>query len=131
MWLPLLAIFTWLAMTGYNEYQKVEAYRLWAQDFDRCKYDIYSVLGLKGRDITWGKPAKNHPIDLQTFSLDRVSDVILCVDGQRVDGENLPSKGKSIVLQFNFRDSNDIISIPFTEIALAAEWAKFLQKIDK
>lgn len=127
MWLPLLAIFIWLAITGYNEYQKVEAYRLWAKDFDRCKYDIYSVLGLKGSDITWGSPAKDRPIDLQTFSLDRVSHVILAVDGHRIDLANLPTKGKSIELQFNFNDGANSINIPFTEIPLAAEWAKFLQ----
>jgi hypothetical protein len=126
MWLPLLAMFIWLARAGYNEYQKVEAYRLWAQDFDRCKYDIYAVLGLKDRDITWGKPAKNTPIELQTFSLDRVSDVILYVDDRRVNLDSLPAKGKSITLQFDFNDRANSIQIPFTEIPLAAEWAKFL-----
>jgi hypothetical protein len=126
MWLPLLAIFIWLAKTGYDEYQKVEAYRLWARDFDRCKYDIYSVLGLKGREITWGKPAKECPIELQTFSLDRVSDITLLVDGKKVDLDRLPAKGKAIVLQFNPKDSSEIISIPFTEIPLAAEWARAL-----
>jgi hypothetical protein len=126
MWLPLLAIFIWLARTGYNEYQKVEAYRRWAQDFDRCKYDIYAVLGLKGREITWGRPGKSTPIELDTFSLDLVNDVMLCVDGSKVDLDNLPAKGKAIALQFNLKDGDRRINIPFTEIPLAAEWARFL-----
>jgi hypothetical protein len=128
MWLPLLAIFIWLAITGYNEYQKVESYRLWAKEFDRCKYDIYAVLGLKGKDITWGKPAKNSPIDLQTFSLDRVSDVRMIVDERTVDLDRLPDRGKSIAIQFNFKDDANSISIPFTEISLAGEWTQLLQE---
>ncbi len=48
IWLPLLAIFIGLAWAGWNEYQKLEAYRAWAEQFDRAKYDIYAVLGQKG-----------------------------------------------------------------------------------
>ena len=58
LWLPLLAVFIWLARTGWNEYQKVEKYRVWAEDFDNAKYDIYSVLGKKGQELTWGKPTR-------------------------------------------------------------------------
>jgi hypothetical protein len=101
---------------------------LWAKEFDRCKYDIYAVLGLKGKDITWGKPAKNSPIDLQTFSLDRVSDVRMIVDERTVDLDRLPDRGKSIAIQFNFKDSANPISIPFTEISLAGEWTQLLQE---
>ena len=45
LWLPLLAVFFWLAWSGWNEYQKVEAYRRWAADYDKAKYDLYAVLG--------------------------------------------------------------------------------------
>ena len=127
MWLPLLGAFIWLARAGSNEYQKIEAYKRWAVGFDRCKYDIYAVMGLKDRNISWGKPTKAEPKDLQTFNLDRVKQIQLVVDRNSIDLNNLPNKGKKIDLQFHFSDEDDI-NIPFTEIPMAAEWAGFLQQ---
>lgn len=129
MWLPLLGAFIWLARAGANEYQKIEAYKRWAIGFDRCKYDIYAVMGLKDREITWGKPTKTEPQNLQTFSLDRVEQIQLVVDNQAIDLDNLPTKGKKIDLQFQFTDRAENANIPFTEISMAAEWAKFLQEL--
>ena len=126
MWLPLLGMFIWLARAGSTEYQKLEAYRRWAVGFDKCKYDIYAVLGLKDREIIWGKPNKSELKDLETFSLDRVSQVELIIDDQSINLTELPSSGKKINLQFKFKDSSEIINIPFTEVPLAAEWAKEL-----
>jgi hypothetical protein len=134
MWLPLLGIFIWLARAGSNEYQKIEAYKRWAVGFDRCKYDIYAVMGLKDRQISWGKPTKSEPKDLQIFNLDRVSQVRLVVDNKSIDLEhleNLPASGKKINLQFEVVDG-DSIEIPFTEVPMAAEWAEFIKNaIDK
>jgi hypothetical protein len=126
MWFPLLGIFIWLARAGYIEYQKLETYKQWAVGFDRCKYDIYAVIGLKGREISWGRPTKVGPIDLQTFSLDRVSKIQLSIDSNLIDLDNLPDRGKQIQLQFQFKDEAEIVNIPFTEIPLAAEWARGL-----
>jgi hypothetical protein len=127
MWFPLLGIFIWLAKAGYDEYHKLEAYKLWAAGFDRAKYDIYAVMGMKEREITWGKPTKAKPQDLQTFSLDRVAAIRLVVDNLPVDLAALPSKGKKINVRFQLKD-REPIDVPFTEIPLAAEWAKYLQK---
>ncbi len=127
MWLPLLGIFIWLAKAGYDEYHKIEAYRRWAVGFDRCKYDIYAVMGIKDREINWGKPTKTDPKDLQIFSLDRVNSIELVVDNRQVDLQKLPERGKKIDLQFQLNDRSQI-DIPFTEIPLAAEWARFLQQ---
>ena len=129
MWLPLLGAFIWLARAGANEYQKLEAYKRWAVGFDRCKYDIYAVLGLKDRQISWGKPTKTEPQDLQTFSLDRVHQVKLVVDERLVDLDKLPANGKKIHLQFQFTDLTESVNIPFTEIPMAAEWTEFLNQI--
>jgi len=126
LWLPLLAMFFWLAWQGSREYQKVEAYRAWAEQFERAKYDIYSVLGQKGNSITWGKPTPQGPIKLETFSLINVQEIHLLVDGKLINVENLPKKGRSIELEFVFYQSTDSVRVPFTEIPLAAEWAKFL-----
>jgi hypothetical protein len=128
MWLPLLGAFIWLARAGANEYQKIEAYKRWAIGFDRCKYDIYAVMGLKDREISWGKPTKAEPQDLQIFSLDRVKQIELVVDNKSVDLDNLPVRGKKINLQFQSIDRLEPIDIPFTEVPMAAEWAKFLKK---
>jgi hypothetical protein len=126
MWLPLLGAFIWLARAGANEYQKLEAYKRWAVGFDRCKYDIYAMMGLKDRDISWGKPTKTEPRDIQTFSLDRVKQITLIVDSNQIDLDSLPTSGKKINLQFQFADGAKIVDIPFTEVPMAAEWAKFL-----
>ncbi len=128
MWLPLLGIFIWLARAGANEYQKIEAYRRWAVGFDRCKYDIYAVMGLKDRQISWGQPTKTEPKDIQTFSLDRVNQVQLIIDNNPINLDNLPASGKKINLQFQLIDPAEIVNIPFTEIPMAAEWARFLKK---
>jgi len=128
IWLPLLIAFFWLAWSGWNEYQKVEAYRRWATQFERSKYDIYAVLGQKGSDLTWGKPTRKDPLELNTFSLKQITSVDLVVDGKPIDLEVIPNQGRSIALEFQVFDSSESITIPFTEIPIAAEWAKYLQR---
>ncbi|NDJ21188.1 hypothetical protein GS682_05940 [Nostoc sp. B(2019)] len=128
LWLPLLVMFFWLAWQGSKEYQKVEAYRTWAEQFERAKYDIYSVLGQKGNNITWGKPTPKGPIKLETFSLLDVQQTRLLVDDKPVDLENVPEKGRAIELEFVFTEPANSVRVPFTEIPLAAEWGKYLQR---
>jgi hypothetical protein len=127
LWLPLLVAFFWLAWQGSREYQKIEAYRLWAEEFERAKFDIYAVLGQKGTDITWGKPTTKGPIQLATFSLLNVEKISLLVDDKLVDLESLPVKGRTIELEFLLTQPQHAVRVPFTEIPLAAEWGKYLQ----
>ena len=127
LWLPLLAIFSWLAWKGWYEYQKVEAYGRWAEQFDQAKYDIYAVLGKKGQEITWGKPTRTEPVEVETFSLQDVESVELFVNNQLVDLEKLPHKGKSDLV-FKLVNRRESIKVPFTEVDLAAKWYEFLQK---
>ncbi|PHM06505.1 hypothetical protein [Nostoc sp. 'Peltigera malacea cyanobiont' DB3992] len=127
LWLPLLVMFFWLAWQGSKEYQKVEAYRTWAEQFERAKYDIYAVLGQKENNITWGKPTPQGPIKLETFSLLDIKQIQLLVDEKSVDVNNPPEKGRSIEVEFLFSESTNSVRVPFTEIPLAAEWGKFLQ----
>ncbi|MEH1830583.1 MAG: hypothetical protein V7L29_00460 [Nostoc sp.] len=129
LWLPLLVMFFWLAWQGSKEYQKVEAYRTWAEQFERAKYDIYSVLGQKGNNLTWGKPTPKGLIQLETFSLLDVKQIYLLVDDKQVDLEDIPDKGGSIELEFLFSESTSSVRVPFTEIPLAAEWGKFLLSV--
>ncbi|MDZ7959663.1 MAG: hypothetical protein RMY34_17565 [Aulosira sp. DedQUE10] len=127
LWLPLLAMFFWLAWQGSKEYQKVEAYRAWAEQFERAKYDIYAVLGQKGNDITWGKPTPQGPIKLETFSLFNVQQINLLVDDKLTDLEKPPEKGRQIELEFILSEPANSVRVPFTEIPLADEWGKYLQ----
>lgn len=127
LWLPLLVAFFWLAWQGSKEYQKVEAYRIWAEQFDRAKYDIYAVLAQKGNDITWGKPTVKGILDLETFSLNSIENINLLIDDKSIDLEKLPRKAKKIELEFLLAETSKSIRIPFTEIPLAGEWGKFLQ----
>jgi len=126
LWLPLLIFFVWLAWAGWNEYQKVEAYRVWAQQFELAKYDLYAVLGQTGDTLTWGKPTRKGPVDLDTFSLHQVQSISLLVRGQPADPEAPPARGQ-VALKFQFDDATSL-QIPFTEISLAARWAKHLLK---
>ena len=127
MWLPLLAIFIGLAWAGWNEYQKLEAYRVWAEQFAKAKYDIYAVLGQQEDNLTWGKPTRSGPVNLQTFSLKNVQSIQLLVNGAAVDLDNPPNSGKAIVLEFLLKNAKPV-QVPFTEIPLAAKWEKYLQQ---
>ena len=126
-WLSLLVLFFWLAGAGWNEYQKVEAYRRWAEQFDRAKYDVYAVLGQIGSNLTWGKPSRKEPVEQQSFSLQDVESIRLLVDGEPVEIDSPPSKG-SPALEFRLSEQVTVIKIPFTEISLAAQWGKHLQQ---
>ncbi len=127
LWLPLLALFIGLAWAGRTEYQKVEAYRIWAEKFQRAKYDLYAVLGQDGSELTWGKPTRQEPVDLKTFSLKDVQEIRLRVDGQSIDVNTPPQKGKAIALEFVLTEG-DSIQVPFTQISLAAKWGQVLSK---
>lgn len=132
LWLPLLGLFIGLAWAGWREYQKVEAYRLWSEQFDRAKYDIYAVLGQKGAELTWGKPTRTGMIDLQTFSLTQVREIRLQVGCQTVDivpdaDDRIKTlKGKA-ALEFIRQDSDTATQVPFTDASLALQWGTFLQ----
>ena len=125
LWLPLLAVFFWLAWAGWNEYQKVEAYRVWAGNFDRAKYDIYSVLGQKGEELTWGLPTRQGPVNLETFSLKEVTFLQLLINDQPVALDATPGNGRAAL---EFRISDRSIRIPFTDSSLAAQWGQYLQR---
>jgi hypothetical protein len=135
LWLPLLIAFIWLAWSGWNEYHKLEAYKIWAADFDNAKYDIYAVLGIKDGQITWGKPTRKGMTDLASFSLDKVQGINISVGDKLIDTaslqtinlDNLPNKGKPAI-NFKLNDQTQAINIPFTDISLAVKWAGYLQQ---
>ncbi|ABW29532.1 hypothetical protein [Acaryochloris marina] len=126
VWLALLFVFIGLASFGWIEYRKVEAYRVWAQSFERAKYDIYTVLGQKGQTLTWGKPTSKGPINLQHCSIDTITSVLVQIDGQGIDLKNPPDKGKTIQLVLERQSDENPVLIPFTDITMAVEWAQYL-----
>jgi hypothetical protein len=126
-WLPLLVLFFWLAWAGRNEYMKLEAYKVWAASFGRAKYDIRAVLGQSGNTMSWGVPDRPAPKNVQTFNLQDVTQIQLVVDGAIVDVENPPTKGKTIGLVF-VRAGQDAVTVPFTQVDLAAQWAIALRQ---
>jgi hypothetical protein len=128
LWFPLLAIFIGLAWAGWNEYQKIEVYRTWAEPFDRAKYDIYAVIGQKEADITWGKPSRKGIFNLQTFSLNQVQSIRLWTEGETVDFDHPPKKSRKVALEFCLESADLPIQIPFTDLELAVQWGKCLQQ---
>ncbi|AFY38722.1 hypothetical protein Lepto7376_2443 [[Leptolyngbya] sp. PCC 7376] len=133
LWLPLLATFIGLAWAGSAEYKKLEAYKVWADNFEQAKYDLYSVMGYRNGQITWGKATRKGIVETQTVAIAKLSDISLEIDGEtiaEVDPENLdalPAKGKA-VLSLNYKEEQDSTQIPFTQIDLAAKWVNYLQK---
>ena len=126
-WLPLLVLFFGLAWAGWNEYRKLEAYKLWAQQFERAKYDIYAALGQQENTLTWGKPTRSGVVELQTLDLKAVKQLALESDGQAIalDDEQLSAKGK-VTIGFDLAGDRHI-SIPFTDAQMAVDWLAFLR----
>jgi len=127
LWLPLLAIFIGLAWAGWREYKKVEAYQRWAVDFDRHKYDIYAVLGQKGDRLTWGKPTRSQPTELQTISLREIETIQLKLDRQVIADPSavMPASAKSISIEL-VTPTETVFNIPFTEVSIAVNWFCYL-----
>lgn len=128
LWLPLLLVFTGLAWAGWNEYQKVESYKIWAQAFQKAKYDIRAVLGLNDQQLTWGVPTRHGVVEEQTISLSQVQSIHLLLDGERVDAAAPPPQARRIFLELQLHPEAAVIQIPFTEIDLAAAWTQYLQQ---
>lgn len=127
LWLPLLAVFIGLAWAGWNEYQKLEAYKVWAQQFERAKYDIYAVLGQTGSQLTWGLPTRQGPMQLQTLALTEVTQLTVQADGKAVDPEHPPAQARRSALVFELK-SQDPQEIPFTDLSMAIQWLNFLRR---
>jgi hypothetical protein len=128
VWTLLLIFFIFLTWLGWNEYRKIEAYKQWAVQFEKAKYDIVSALGQNQDALTWGKPTRKGIIDLQTVSLQQVTDITLQVNGQAVDPADLPSSGKHIDLVLTVSGQTTPSRIGFTETELAGRWLVHLQK---
>ena len=128
IWLPLLGLIIGLTWVGWKEYQKVEGYRIWSEQFDKAKYDIYAVMGIKDRQITWGKPTPKGIADLETFDLQDVKNIEIKLGDRLINSNNLPSERTKDTPQllFNFIEEKKVITIPFTEIELAAKWQQYL-----
>jgi len=139
MWLPLLVIFFGLAWAGWNEYRKLETYKVWATQFERAKYDIYAVLGQQGNLLTWGLPTRNGMVNTAVLDMGSVESLALEVNGQPIDPKQLPDKGR-FSLGFTLKaDSYKVssgesaakyehTSIPFTDGDIAQRWFEFLSK---
>ena len=125
LWLPLLGIFIGLAWAGRREYQKLEAYQRWAEDFDNAKYDIYAVLGHRGSTLTWGTPTRSGPTDLETIDFTAVQSLQVEVDGHFIDRANPPQQAKRPLLIIKLAEHR--VAIPFTDVSLAIQWVNYLE----
>ncbi|MGC1308621.1 MAG: hypothetical protein WA885_15450 [Phormidesmis sp.] len=124
LWLPLLAVFVGLAWAGWNEYRKLEAYKLWARSFERAKYDIYAALGQQGDVLTWGSPTRQGVLAAETLNLMEVKQAVIEVDQKPVARDRLPEKGR-FALGFTLKNGRHF-SIPFTDGEMALQWFDFL-----
>jgi hypothetical protein len=125
-WLLFLAVFIGLAVAGWNEFQKIQAYEAWAVGFDRAKYDIRAVLGQKGDRLVWGQPSRTQPQNLQEISLHSVGEIRLLVNGIVAD-PLAPPRGGKIELEL-VGPEQPTVRIPFTEVDLAVRWGQALTR---
>ncbi|MGB3616190.1 MAG: hypothetical protein WBA10_20525, partial [Elainellaceae cyanobacterium] len=95
MWFPLLFAFIGLAWAGWNEYRKVETYRIWAESCDRAKYDVQAILGQRGRQLIWGSPTRQGPVSQQSVSLDDVESIQVLLNGTPVADADGSKKGQA------------------------------------
>ncbi len=128
LWLPLLGIFSWLAWAGWNEYRKLEAYKQWAVDFERAKYDVYAVLGQQKDNLVWGIPTRSGPIALQHISLRQVQAVTPWLGDRPLPPTASVPKGCRVALELTIPAAASQW-IPFTDADLASSWQKQLQKL--
>jgi len=126
LWLPLLVLFFGLAWAGWNEYRKLEGYKIWATQFERAKYDIYAALGQQGDVLTWGVPTRQGIVKAETLDLSEATELRMEVNGRLADPELLPDKGK-FALGFALPNQKTA-SIPFTDKDIAKQWFDFVKK---
>lgn len=128
VWSSLLLVFLGLGWLGWREYQKVEAYRSWAQQFERSKYDIYAVLGQAGETLTWGRPTSKGPVELTSCTFSEISTVYLRVDQHLITSPPFPEQGKEVWIELQLREQEQVVKILFTELPIAVEWVEYLQR---
>jgi hypothetical protein len=137
LWLPLLGLFIGLAWAGWNEYRKIEAYRVWGKTFDPVKYDIYAMAGQRDQTLTWGRPTRQGPIDQQTVALDTVQAIDLYGGDRPVPKDAELPRGCTICLRLTVAPEiepealakpspSQYYDIPFTDLALAQQWLEQL-----
>lgn len=132
LWFPLLFFFIGLATAGWNEYRKVETYRIWGEPFDQAKYDLYSVIGLSTDQITWGQPSRQGPKNLQTLAFKDIQSVGVNLDSRPFTIDELRQKPELANQRFNTIQltlqttcsPDHPLEIRFTDLALACSWAK-------
>lgn len=126
MWLPLLALFIGLAWAGWNEYRKVEAYKVWVQSFERAKYDVYAALGQQGDVLTWGVPTRQGVVETSSLDMTEVETAAIEINGEAIAPDApLPNGRCSIGFVLH---NGDRTSIPFTNADMAVEWLAFISK---
>ncbi|MEO1095494.1 MAG: hypothetical protein AAFX01_11405 [Cyanobacteria bacterium J06638_28] len=128
LWLPLLVFFSGLAWAGWNEYRKLEAYKLWAANFERAKYDIYAVLGQTADQLVWGIPTRQGPVQIQQVTLSAVQTIVLYEERASFPVKATVPKGCQVALGL-VSGTGQTWLIPFTDVDLATRWQKQLQSL--
>ncbi len=130
LWLPLLGVFIWLAWAGWHEYQKVEAYKQWASEFERAKYDIYAALGQQGDRLVWGVPTRQGPVEACEISLQTIQQITLYGPDDALPSSAQVPRGCKIALAIDCAAASPAW-IPFTDVELAIAWQNQLQTLQE
>ncbi|MGF1520691.1 MAG: hypothetical protein ACFBSF_00040 [Leptolyngbyaceae cyanobacterium] len=128
LWLPLLGLFSWLTWAGWNEYRKLEAYKVWAASFERAKYDIYAALGQTGETLVWGRPTQKGVQDTQEVLLRSVTKITLSSKDQPASSNVATPNGCDVCLELTLA-TGEKRWIPFTDAELALRWQNLLQSL--
>ncbi|NJK34110.1 MAG: hypothetical protein HC919_03695 [Oscillatoriales cyanobacterium SM2_2_1] len=123
LWLPLLGVFGWLFWAGRQEYGRREAYRSWAESFERHSYDRRVLVGQQGDRLIWAQPTTAVPQVLHTVPLSQLLEVQLLIDGNpwECPDDILPLQVRDVRLILGDRDGQRW-EIAFEDKAIARNW---------
>jgi hypothetical protein len=84
-------------------------------------------LGQKGDRLTWGRPTRKDPIDIQTVTFQDIARIRFRIDSKFFDAKDaeFPLNAKKISLELVLK-TGEMPSIRFTDIDIAAAWYRFL-----
>ncbi|NER00871.1 MAG: hypothetical protein F6K30_29970, partial [Cyanothece sp. SIO2G6] len=91
-----------------------------------AKYDIRAALKQEKGTLIWGTPSRSGILNLQTVAVDDLTHTQVKVNGQPIDLDQPPAQSSTIVLELSIAGTQSL-SIPFTDVTLAIQWAIALQ----
>ena len=85
------------------------------------------MLGQQGDRLTWGKPTRKDPKDIQSASFQDIARIRFRIDSKFYDDKDaeFPLNAKNISVELVLK-TGEMPSIRFTDVDIASGWYRFL-----